>query len=558
MPARLLEPTPSAYTYPLLISQLLHAPLANAPEQEIVYRDRVRLTYRTLRHRIGRLASGLTLLGVAPGDTVAVMDWDSHRYLECYFAVPMMGAVLQTVNIRLSPTQIAYTMDHAGASTVLIHADFVGLFAAILPQLPRVQRIVLLQEDAAVESALPTPVTTPVTTATTYEAMLASASPDFTFPDLDENTVATTFYTTGTTGLPKGVAFSHRQIVLHTLGAGLALASPGAGQRFHRGDVYMPLTPMFHVHAWGLPYVATLHGVKQVYVGRYAPDVILALRREEGVTFSHCVPTILQMLLAHEAAKGERFDGWTMVIGGSALPLSLVRDAVARGIDVFSGYGMSETGPVLTLAQPGPEVDEASHVRRTQTGWSVPLVHLRTVDEAMQDVPRDGQGTGEVVVRAPWLTQAYVRQVGVTQGDASRESEALWRGGALHTGDIATIDASGCVRITDRLKDVIKSGGEWVSSLELEDLIGRLEGVADVAVIGVPDAKWGERPMALVVRRPSASLAEAEIRTHVESYVAQGLVSRYAVPERVLFVDALDRTSVGKTDKKALRERYAT
>jgi len=303
MNARRLVPTPSAHTYPLLIKQLLHTPLATALDREIVYRDRFRTTYRGLRERIGRLASALSKLGVQQGETVAVMDWDSHRYLECYFSVPMMGAVLQTVNIRLSPAQIEYTLVDAEASTILVHADFAPLLAELIAKLPQLRRVILLHDDA--------PPTTPFAVAGSYEALLAAAAPDFEFPELDENSVATTFYTTGTTGLPKGVAFSHRQIVLHTLAAATSLASPAVGQRFHRGAVYMPLTPMFHVHAWGLPYVATLLGVKQVYVGRYTPDMILALRKREGASFSHCVPTILQMLLAQVAKTNERLDGWT-------------------------------------------------------------------------------------------------------------------------------------------------------------------------------------------------------------------------------------------------------
>ncbi|MBL8700108.1 MAG: long-chain-fatty-acid--CoA ligase [Alphaproteobacteria bacterium] len=540
MPIRRLEPTASATGFNLLIKSLLSAPLACAPDQEIVYRDRMRLTYRDWRTRLGRLASALTSLGVAPGDTVAVMDWDSHRYLECYFAVPMMGAVLQTVNIRLSPQQIAYTLAHAEASTILVHADFVPLLAGLLPGLPAVRRIVLLHDDA--------PSAPPFAVAGAYETLLAAADPGFDFPDFDEDAVATTFYTTGTTGEPKGVAFSHRQIVLHTLAAAVALASPAAGQRFHRGDVYMPLTPMFHVHAWGLPYVATMLGVKQVYAGRYEPATILGLRRREGVSFSHCVPTVLQMLLDAKDLAQERLDGWTMVIGGSALTLGLTRAATARGIDVFGGYGMSETCPIMTLAQPGTATDDAALAARTRTGRPVPLIDLAIVDESGVELPRDGRATGEIAVRAPWVAGGYVKQP-----DASAQ---LWRGGRLHTGDIAAIGSDGVVQISDRAKDVIKTGGEWVSSIAVEDAIGRLDGVAEVAVIGIADAKWGERPLALVVRRDPRLDAEA-VKAHIAAFAARGALSRYAVPEQVRFVEALARTSVGKIDKKALRRQHA-
>ena len=283
--------TPSAYAYPLLIKHLLHTPFAQAPNQEIVYRDQLRMTYSQLQERIARLANGLAGLGVRHGSTVAVMDWDSHRYLESYFAVPMMGAVLQTVNVRLSPAEIVYTINHARAEVLFVHTDFLPVVEAIKDQLETVRAFVRIDEpdSEACEHTIPF--------ATEYEAMLAASATSYDFPDFDENTRATTFYTTGTTGLPKGVYFSHRQLVLHTITLMAALASPVSGQRFHRGDVYMPLTPMFHVHAWGMPYIATVLGVKQVYPGRYVPERLVKLVRDEGVTFSHCVSTILHMLL---------------------------------------------------------------------------------------------------------------------------------------------------------------------------------------------------------------------------------------------------------------------
>src|SRR6059058_2341023 len=263
----LIEHTPSAYDYPLLIKHLLHTPLATAPEQEIVYRDISRYTNRTLYQRIGRLASGLAGLGVKPGDTVAVMDWDSHRYLECYFAIPMMGAVLEMINIRLSPEQILYTLNHAKADVILGLTDFLPLLDAIKDNLETVKTFVLLSDEGGEASHSGSL----VTFAAEYEDLLAKSAEDFDFPDFDENTRATTFYTTGTTGNPKGVYYSHRQLMLHTLALLGTWASSVAHQRLHRGDVYMPLTPMCHVHAWGVPYMVTVLGIKQVYPGRYLP-----------------------------------------------------------------------------------------------------------------------------------------------------------------------------------------------------------------------------------------------------------------------------------------------
>lgn len=542
------ESMASAYAYPLLIKRLLLTPMAHAPNQEIVYRGKVRMTYAQLQERIARLANGLQRIGVEHGTTVAVMDWDSHRYLECYFAVPMMGAVLQTVNIRLSQAEIAYTINHAGAQVLLVNAEFLPVLAAIRDKLEHVHTVVLIDDEGngAADSG--------VVFADEYENLLAQSGTQFDFPDFDENTRATTFYTTGTTGLPKGVYFTHRQLVLHTITGMAALGSPESGQRFHRGDVYMPLTPMFHVHAWGMPYVATVMGVKQVYPGRYVPDRLVELMREEGVTFSHCVGTILHMLLSCPQAKSTDFSKWKVVIGGGALPHGLARTALDRGIDVFTGYGMSETCPLLTLAQLKPtaeplDIDEEVSLR-CRTGLPVPLVDLRIVDDEMCDLPHDGVASGEVVVRAPWLTQGYLHN--------PEASEQLWQGGYLHTQDVARIGKDGYLQITDRIKDVIKSGGEWVSSLEIESLISQHPAVAEVAVIGIKSDKWGERPAAVVVLRPEhgVPVSAEDIRQHVLRFSETGQISKYAVPELVKFVDALEKTSVGKMNKKWLRENF--
>ncbi|HWZ20148.1 MAG TPA: fatty acid--CoA ligase [Ktedonobacteraceae bacterium] len=549
MSASLIEHTPSAYDYPLLIKQLLHTPLATTPDQEIVYRNLTRYTYRTLRQRIGRLATGLAALGVKPGDTVAVMDWDSHRYLECYFAIPMMGAVLQTVNIRLSPEQILYTLNHARADVVLCLNEFLPLLDAIKENLETVKTFVLLSDgDTAVEQAHAL-----VPFAAEYEDLLTHSASDFAFLDFDENMRATTFYTTGTTGNPKGVYFSHRQLVLHTMAVLGSIASTPEHQRFHRGDVYMPITPMFHVHAWGVPYVATAMGVKQVYPGRYLPESLLTLIQQERVTFSHCVPTILHMLLTHPASQHIDLSGWKVVIGGSALPKGLAKMAMDRGIDIFGGYGMSETGPVMSLAQLKPDMSELGAdteiTYRTKAGLPIQLVDLRIVDEHMQDVPHDGKASGEVVMRAPWLTQGYLHD--------PDNSEELWYGGYLHTKDIGTIDPEGYLLITDRIKDVVKSGGEWISSLAIEDIISQYPGVSEVAVIKIPDEKWGERPLALVVLRQenAGTVTEQDIQAHIRAWAERGVISKWAVPE-VRFVDLLEKTSVGKLDKKVLRQKY--
>ena len=529
-----------AHTQPLLIKRLFETGLRRAQGQEIVYADKRRMSYHEFGARVGRLACGLESLGVKAGDTVAVMDWDTHRYLECFFAVPMMGAVLHTINVRLSPEQILYTINHARDDVILVNAEFFPVLEQIWNRVDAGKRLVLLDDGATSKTSLEF--------VAEYEALLSAADAAFDFPEFDENIRATTFYTTGTTGLPKGVYFSQRQLVLHALAVRDALAGDGQG-RFNEGDVYMPITPMFHVHAWGLPYVATMLGTKQVYPGRYASDKLVDLLQRESVTFSHCVPTILQMVLNSAGDRGVDLSGWTVIVGGAALTHALARQAVEHGVDIFGGYGMSETGPVLALAQLQPhmrdwDIDRQVDIR-CKAGRAIAMVDLRIVDDDMNEVPHDGKCSGELVVRAPWLTQGYLHD--------PLNSENLWRGGWLHTGDIAVIDESGYVKITDRLKDVIKTGGEWISSLELEDLILRHPSVAEVAVIGIPDPKWTERPVALVVVKAGRSVDEAAIKAHLLQFAEQGLISKYGVTERVVFVATLPRTSVGKLDKKSMR-----
>ena len=532
--------TGSPADFPLLIKSLLCTPLQTAPDVEIVSDGLMRYSYQAFEGRLHRLAAGLSRHGIGAGDVVAVMDWDTHRYFEAFFAVPMMGAVLHTVNVRLAPAQIAYTIDHAEDDVILVHTDFLPLLAEVMPHVTREVRLILLRDDPAVEPD------TAFSFITSYDAIMGEADEGFDFPDFEENRRATTFYTTGTTGDPKAVAYSHRQLVLHTMGVLAGFGPMETANRLHRGDVYMPITPMFHVHAWGFPYAATLLGIKQVYAGRYTPDKLLRLIAEEGATFTHCVPTILQMLLAAPEAQDTDLSGVKMVIGGSALPRGLAKAAMARGIDIYAGYGLSETCPVLSYAvlKPGEEDDVAARVK---TGRPLPLVDLRVVDENMQAQPHDGETTGEVVVRAPWLTAEYVKNPQATA--------ALWRGGFMHTGDVGHIDEDGSLMITDRMKDVIKSGGEWVSSLALESLASAVEGVGEVAAIGVPDPKWGERPLLLVVAANQAEQGEVEtaVSSAFATAVTAGELSKWAVPKEIRFVSEIAKTSVGKIDKKTLR-----
>lgn len=529
----------------LLIKNILEAPIQDNPGQEIVYAETLRFTYAQFRERVARLASALMAQGVKPGDTVAVMDYDSHRYLECYFAIPMIGAVLHTINIRLSPEQMVYTIGHAEDDVILVNTDFLPLLEQIKGRLDTVEKFILLTDGGeAPATSLPL--------AGEYEALLAASTPLADFPDFDENTRATTFYTTGTTGLPKGVFFSHRQLVLHTLAGLAALGSNSTQGRFHREDVYMPITPMFHVHAWGIPYMATMLGVKQVYPGKYIPEVLARLISSEKVTFSHCVPTILHMLLSDPKCAHFDLAGWRVVIGGAAMPKAICAAALDRGIDVFTGYGMSETCPILSLAHLSDaelQLDRETQIAlRTRTGKALPMVRLRLVDEKGHEAPNDDKTPGALQARAPWLTAAYLKD--------ESNSKKLWTDGWLNTGDVACRNDVGSLRITDRTKDVIKVGGEWISSLEMEDIILQHPEVAEAAVIGLPDLRWGETPLALVVPKKGAVPQEKEIAQHVKSFVDKGVLPKEAVLVRAKLVEAIAKTSVGKTNKVAMREMY--
>ncbi len=541
-----IDRTPSAYNYQLLIKHLLTSPINRASKNQIVYRDQARFTYPQFVERVHRAANLLSGLGAKPGMTIAVMEWDSQRYLDLYFAIPMLGCVMQTVNIRLSPDQMLYTLNHAAADIVLCNADFVPMLEPLLDKLETVKHYIAISEDGSVPASK-------IPFAGEYETLLAQATACFDFPEFDENVRMSTFYTSGTTGLPKGVYYSHRQMMLHTLAVASTFGTAPVQGRLHQDDVYMAITPMFHVHAWGMPYVATMLGIKQVYAGRYTPDMLLQLIAKEGVTYSHCVPTILHMILSHPMAKEVDLSRWKVLVGGSALPKGLAKAALDRGIDVFTGYGMSETGPLQIINhvptdQLGGDTDHQASVR-VRTGRPALLCDVRAVDPEMKPLPSDGKSTGEIVFRSVWTTQGYYKNPSA--------SEELWQGGWMHSGDIGSFGPDGVLVISDRVKDVIKTGGEWVSSLDLENLISAHPCVSEVAVIGVKDAKWGERPVALVVLKPGQTGDEAEIKRYMMTFADKGVISKYGVPERVLFVEALDKTSVGKLDKKVLRVKFA-
>ncbi|MGP9689805.1 fatty acid--CoA ligase [Psychrobacter sp. AOP22-C1-C5] len=537
-----------AYGFPLIIKQLLNRAKIASTNQTISYADKVTYTYAEFFQRVNRLANVLKNMGLQAGDVVAVMDWDSHRYLEAYFAVPMSGMILQTVNIRLSEDKVLYTINHAKPKALLLNAEFEPMAKDYRHDAPSIEHVIWLDDVEDSNTVLPDYVDGE------YEALLAAVSDEFDFPDFDENTIATTFYTSGTTDDPKGVFFTHRQIVLQTLASTLASALNAEGQGARYNDVYMPMTPLFHVHAWCWPYGATMIGLKQVYPGRYLAPTLIDLIEEHKVTLSHGVPSILQMLLKEMAARGRKFNNLKLLLGGSKLNEGLAKAAIESGIEFMSGFGMSESCPVLSRAVFDDKTDSMTTKDqlnyRCLSGSPIMLVSMEIWDENGKPQPMDGKSTGELVIRAPWLTQSYFKNP-----DAGNE---LWRGGWMHTQDIACISANGTLSITDRLKDVIKSGGEWVSSLEVETILSFHPSVADVAVIGIPDERWGERPLALVVLKPEHSATRAEdILALGHQAVEKGHLPKYGVPTEIKFLVDMPKTSVGKLDKKRMRMMHA-
>ncbi|MDY7077612.1 MAG: fatty acid--CoA ligase [Chloroflexota bacterium] len=536
----------AAYDFQLLLKHMLEHGVAWAPDQEIVYRDQVRYTYTDMYDRVLRLASALQHLGVQEGTKVGVIEWDSHRYLEMYFGISGIGGILHTINPMLAPENLIYTMMHAEDEILIFHEDFLPLVEQARPRLPSIRKYILITDKPEKPDIKGVDVE--------YEELLESTTPLAELPDLDENTQATLAYTTGTTGRPKGVYFSHRQVTLHGLIGGMTLSALGNADRVSKRDVYMPLTPMFHVNAWGVPYLTTLYGLKQVYPGKYEPEMLVRLILGEKVTLSHCVPTILQMIVTAPAAQQFDLSRWKVIIGGARLPKGLAMAATKLGINVTAGYGMSETCPILTIANLKPfmeEWDEEKQIDWTiKTGFPIPFVKLRVMSPDDHDVAPDGHETGEIVVRTPWLTPGYYK-------DPER-SEELWAGGWLHTGDVANVDEHGYVQIVDRIKDVIKSGGEWISSLELENLLSLQEDVLEAAVIGVPDERWGERPLAIIapVEGGMERITAEAMQEHLQKFVSDGVITRWTVPEHYVFITELPKTSVGKIDKKVLRSRY--
>jgi fatty-acyl-CoA synthase len=524
--------------FPLTLAHIFERVGRYYPGTEIVSRrpDKSvhRYTYGAFHQRVQKLANALLRLGMRPGDRVATLGWNSYRHLEAYFAVPLAGGVLHTLNPRLSPQDLGYIVNHADDQMLLLDD-------VLVPVWERFSKDVRPRHVIVWGNGPPPP-----PGAVDYEQLIAPEIPSFSIPRLEENQAAATCYTSGTTGRPKGVVYSHRALVLHSIASALPdqLGMSSA-------DVVLPVVPMFHVNAWGLPFTAAMCGTKLVFPGPHLdPKSLLDLLAEEKVTFTAGVPTVWFAILD---ALDRSPKGWDlsrlkqMVVGGAAAPQAMIEAFEKRhGLHVLHAWGMTETTPLGSVCRLKPHLEalpeaERHRIRATQ-GVPPPLVELRAVGESGAAVPWDGKAMGELHIRGPWVARSYFQN--------PTEADKFTMDGWFRTGDIVTIDAEGYIRITDRAKDLIKSGGEWISSVELENALMGHPAVKEAAVIGLSHPRWSERPVACVVLREGSKATENELREYLEP-----LFAKFQVPDAVVFMDAIPRSAAGKFLKTALREK---
>jgi fatty-acyl-CoA synthase len=500
-----------------------------------------RRTYASVARRAARLANALRSLGIDGDQRVGTFMWNNAEHLEVYLAVPSMGAVLHTLNIRLAAEQVGYIATHAEDQAVVVDASIAPLFAQVLPHAATIRHVIVSGPEAEARAAAQA-LAGPGRTVHLYEDLLAGASDSFAWPDLDERSAAAMCYTSGTTGLPKGVVYSHRSTYLHALG-------PCFGNAFSlcEQDRALPVVPMFHANAWGLAYAALLAGADLVMPDRFMqPPSLLRLIQAQQVTLAAGVPTIWAGLLAVLRSSGGDISSVTrLVCGGSALPEAIMRAYESEfGVRMIHAWGMTETSPLGSIANPprGASGEQEWEYRASQ-GRLFCTLEGRLTGDGGEVLPADGKAVGELEVRGPWVTGSYYR-------DPAPEK---FHDGWLRTGDVGTLDPAGFIRLTDRAKDVIKSGGEWISSMELENLLMAHPKVAEAAVIGVPDEKWGERPLAAVVPAAGETVTPGELRDFLAARLP-----RWQLPERWAFIAEVPKTSVGKFQKTRLRELYAT
>ncbi len=531
---------------PLLISSILRHAARHFPETEIVSRrvegDLHRYTYQDAERRARQLASALQSIGINAGDRVGTLAWNGYRHFELYYGVGGMGSVVHTINPRLHPEQIAWIINHAGDRALAFDLTFLPIVEAIAAHCPKVEHwIAMVDPDRQ-------PSTDKIPDLVNYETLLAGGNAQWAWPSFDENTACGLCYTSGTTGNPKGALYSNRSSVLHAFAAALPDAMCASAR-----DAILPVVPMFHVNAWGLPYSCPLVGAKLVFPGPQLDGKSLyELFEAEGVTFSAGVPTVWLGLLNHLQTAGVNFNTLQRtVIGGSACPPAMIKAFQERGVEVIHAWGMTEMSPLGTLSRLQnkhfglPEAAQRKLLEKQ--GHSIFGVDMKIVDDAGKDLAWDGQTYGNLLVRGHWVIRSYYEGEG---GDPLVPDEH--GDGWFPTGDVATIDADGYMQITDRSKDVIKSGGEWISSIDLENLAVSHPAVAQAAVIGVLHPKWDERPLLIVVRKPGAEVSRDELLAFYE-----GKIAKWWTPDDVQFVDEIPLGATGKILKTKLREHFA-
>lgn len=529
--------------YPLTLPHFFKRATTLFARKEVVTlteQGKHRYTYADWGKRVQQLAHALHQAGVQEGDRIATFGWNSYRHLELYFGIPCLGAVLHTLNIRLFPEQLAYIVKEAEDKIIFVDGDLVPLVEKVAEQFSTVQLYVIMGEAPGATGKLQPSID--------YETFIKDQPEDYTWPELDEKAAAAMCYTSGTTGNPKGVVYSHRSTFLHSLGVTVA-DGPGVSEK----DTVLPVVPMFHANAWGLAHASVLIGATLVFPGRFLDPLSLArLMSEERVTLAGGVPTIWIGLL--NLLDKESFDlsSLRMILcGGSAVPQALIEGLAAKNLTIVHAWGMTETSPLASLSRlRSDQLEESSADQfrhRARQGTMLPGVEFRVVNmESGQEVPWDNETYGELQVRGPWVARAYYRD---------SESEARFAGGWLRTGDVAVVDQDGSLQLVDRTKDLVKSGGEWISSVELEGLIMGHPRVLEACVVGIPHPRWSERPLACVVLKPEYinQVSKEDILAYLRPRVA-----RWWLPDHVIFIDAVPKTSVGKFDKKVLRQAYAT